>query len=504
MSLIQVQNVTFSYENSGDIIFENMSFQIDSDWKLGFIGRNGRGKTTFLKLLMGELEYRGKILSDKKFEYFPYEIKEKDKEKWPVEIAAEMIPQLEEWRLFKEINLLKIKEEALYRPFSSLSPGERTKVLLAVLFLKENHFLLIDEPTNHLDREARRIWKEYLSTKKGFILVSHDRDFLDGCVNHVLALNKSDMEVQQGNFSSWYQNKCIRDRFELAQDKKIRGEVKRLTESAKRNENWSNKVESTKKGSRVAGLKPDKGHIGRQAARMMRRAKSIEKRREDAIEEKSRLLKNLETIDTLKIMPLSYHKNRFVQFREVSFGYGERTIGKKITFEICTGERVCLIGKNGSGKSSIMKLILQKGGKKVDAPSLLSGEIEVGSGLKISWVSQDTSWLEGSIKDFIKERGIEERLFKAVLKKLDFGREQFEKEMQDYSQGQKKKVLLAASLCTPAHLYIWDEPLNYIDIFSRMQLEELLLQYRPALLFVEHDESFARKVATKRILIESF
>ena len=123
----------------------------------------------------------------------------------------------------------------------------------------------------------------------------------------------------------------------------------------------------------------------------------------------------------------------------------------------------------------------------------------MGSGLKISYITQDTSYLKGNLKDMALEYGIEESLFKALLRKLDLEREQFEKDVSFYSAGQKKKVLLAKSLCERAHLYVWDEPLNYIDVLSRVQIEELLLKYRPTILFVEHDAAFVENVATKVI-----
>ena len=127
--------------------------------------------------------------------------------------------------------------------------------------------------------------------------------------------------------------------------------------------------------------------------------------------------------------------------------------------------------------------------------------MEVASGLVISYVSQDTSFLSRTLRDFCKERGLDESLFLAVLRQLDLSREQFVKKMEDFSEGQKKKVLIAASLITPAHLYIWDEPLNYIDVFSRMQIEKLILAYRPTMLLVEHDVRFREKIATNVIRI---
>ena len=121
--------------------------------------------------------------------------------------------------------------------------------------------------------------------------------------------------------------------------------------------------------------------------------------------------------------------------------------------------------------------------------------------MTVSYVSQDTSFLSGSLKEFSDKRGLDESLFLAVLRNLDFGREQFTKDMREYSEGQKKKVLIAASLITPAHLYMWDEPLNYIDVFSRMQIEKLILQYEPTMLLVEHDARFQEKAATKVVRI---
>ena len=152
MSLIHVQNLTFAYEGSYDNIFENVSFDIDTDWRLGFIGRNGKGKTTFLKLLMGELEYSGIISANTVFDYFPFVIK--DKQQMALDIVEAIVPDFEYWRLSIELNKLEISDEVLYRPFETLSNGEQTKLLLAALFIQENHFLLIDEPTKSFGHEC--------------------------------------------------------------------------------------------------------------------------------------------------------------------------------------------------------------------------------------------------------------------------------------------------------------------------------------------------------------
>ncbi len=493
MSMIDVVNLSFSYEGNYEEIFKNVSFRIDTDWKLGFVGRNGRGKTTFLNLLLGRYEYQGSISSRAEFVYFPYEVA--DEGRMVFEILEELNPQTEEWEIFRELNLLDVDAEVLYRPFCTLSYGEQTKVLLAMLFLSENRFLLIDEPTNHLDAEARERIAGYLSRKKGFILVSHDRHFLDSCVDHILSINKMDIEVQKGNFSSWYANKEARDRLEAAQNQKLETEVKRLKRASRQSSDWSAKVEKSKKGQRVAGLRPDRGHIGHQAAKMMKRSKVLENRQQQAIEEKSKLLKNVETMDVLKIRPVAYHADRLAEISDLAVYYDGKPACSGVSFDIREGERVCLAGKNGCGKSSVLKLL---NGEDLE----YTGKLQIGSGLKISYVSQDTSYLRGGLREFAERYELEESLFKAVLRKLDLERGQFEKDISQYSAGQKKKVLLAKSLCEQAHLYIWDEPLNYIDVLSRVQIEELLLEYRPTVIFVEHDRAFRENVATKVIQIQ--
>lgn len=510
MSQICVNHLSFYYEGSYEEIFRDVSFSIDTGWKLGFIGRNGRGKTTFLKLLMGEYEYRGSIRSPEPFDYFPFPVG--DKKRDTIELAEEIEPQLEHWRLIRELNLLEVDAEVLYRPFDTLSNGEQTKVMLAVLFLRENHFLLIDEPTNHLDAAARRAVSRYLNQKSGFILVSHDRTFLDGCIDHVLALNRQTIEVVQGNYSSWWENKRRRDAFEAQENEKLKKEIGRLKDAARQNADWSDKLEATKTGTRIAGLRPDRGHIGHKAAKMMKRAKSAENRMEKAAEEKEKLLKDVETADSLKIIPLIHHREVLAVFDDVTLGYenAAKTVGKIVchglSFELRQGERLALEGKNGCGKSTVIRALLHAADngpagieKSPGEPKLLGGRIETASGLVISYVSQDTSWLRGDLDSFAERFGLDGTLFRTILRKLDFSREHFRKEMQFYSEGQRKKVLLAKSLCEKAHLYIWDEPLNFIDLFSRMQIEALIQANDLTMLFVEHDQTFKDEIATGRV-----
>ena len=525
MAQINVSSLTFCYEGSYDNIFENVSFTIDTDWKLGFIGRNGKGKTTFLNLLLGKYEYIGSITSNTVFDYFPYQIKEEFKEKPAADFVEELKDDCELWRVICELNKMDMDAQALYRPFSTLSLGEQTKLLLAVLFSGENNFLLIDEPTNHLDSRARETVKEYLKKKKGFILVSHDRDFLDACVNHVLVLNRHSIEVQAGNFSSWRENKRRQDACMQMENEKHKKEIGRLKEAARQTRQWADKNESTKIGFDPAKepdrCKATRAYIGAKTKKMLSRAGQTERRIEQEIRKKEGLLRDIEEPANLKMMPLDHHKRTVLAADKYSLKYGdaEKYLFENMCFEVNQGDRAFLNGANGCGKSSLIKAVLRRvmdgtdkaEKKRNERRAEESGEYEVieggrlwtASGLAVSYISQDTSFLRGSVKEFCKERNLDESLFLAILRQLDMERVQFEKRMQDFSEGQKKKVLLAASLLTPAHLYIWDEPLNYIDVFSRMQVEELLLTHRPTMLVVDHDVRFVRKIATKLIDIPS-
>ena len=320
--------------------------------------------------------------------------------------------------------------------------------------------------------------------------MSHDRVFLDGCVDHILSINKTNIEVQRGNFSTWWENKQRRDAFERSENEKLKKEISRLEETAREKAAWSDRVEATK-----IGFGPcDRGYIGHKAAKMMGRSKAIQQRQQAAIEEKSKLLKNLERSDVLKIYQTPFRTSRMAELKDVSIAYGETPVCEGVSFTVERGDRIALQGSNGSGKSSIIKLIC---GQNIP----YSGKLWIGNGLQISYVPQNTSSLRGRLSDLARDSGIDESLFLAMLAKLDVPKAQMEKDMSALSAGQKKKVLLARSICERAHLHIWDEPMNYIDVISRMQIEELLTQFQPTLLFVEHDRAFCENVATKIVTL---
>ncbi len=492
MSLIEVRDLTFAYDGSYDNIFDSVNFQIDTNWKLGFTGRNGRGKTTFLNLLLGRYPYTGSIVSTVDFEYFPYSL---PNDMLPVlEALSSVAPEAEDWQIMRELSLLEVPEDALDRPFHTLSQGERTKALLAALFLRENSFLLIDEPTNHLDIQGRKTLAQYLKRKRGFLLVSHDRAFLDRCIDHILVINRANIEVQRGNFSSWWENRQRQDRFELAQQEKLQKDIVRLKHSADTRKQKADAVERAKysAGKKDGGLGILRPYLGEKSRKGQQQRLNLERRMDQAIHDKTQLLKNLEKQESLSLSPLQFHSSRLLEVADVSISYQGIPICSDLRFSVEQGDRIALVGKNGCGKSSLLKLIYGE-------PVPHSGELRKNDRLIISYVSQTTADMKGTLTEYARDWGIDESLFKTILRKLDFSRPQLEKNICEFSQGQKKEVMIARSLCQKAHLYLWDEPLNFIDVISRMQIEQLLLESQPTILFVEHDLAFVEKVSTKTV-----
>ncbi len=495
MSLLSVSHLSFTYDGSFTPVFDDVSFQVDTKWKLGLTGRNGRGKTTLLRILCGELPYQGKIHASVSFERFPYPVT--NPQRSVEEVLSSMVPEAELWEIRRECSLLHLSDDIFDRPFLTLSSGEQTKALLAALFVRENAFLLIDEPTNHLDETGRRQVAAYLNRKQGFILVSHDRDFLDGCVDHVMSINRADITVQAGNFSSWWQNKQQQDEWEQQQNEKLQKEIGRLQQSVREKSHWADLSESKKIGFDPRKTEKSMGRRPYEAAKSKKsnkRAKAILQRTERAVEEKSQLLKNVEKTEALRLPVLTDCSGTFFALRDVQVYYEEKVATPTCTFSIQQGDRLALQGANGSGKSTLLHVLC---GETLP----YTGTIFRNNRMKISYVPQQCDDLRGPLEEYAKQYGVSYTQLLTLLRKLDFDRSLFEVPMDTYSAGQKKKVVLARSLCEQAHLYIWDEPLNYIDVLSRMQIEDLLKQAKPTLVFVEHDARFCREIATKTFVL---
>ncbi len=497
MSKIEIKNLTFGYDTQGTLLFEQANLNFDTQWKLGLIGRNGRGKTTLLNILQNRLAYSGQILHQLEFLYFPQPIKEKKQLTYYV---LQEISDFEQWKIERELNLLQVDPEILWRDFETLSGGEQTKVLLALLFIDDHHFPLIDEPTNHLDIVGRKQVADYLKKKRqGFIVVSHDRSFVDEVVDHVLSIEKSQLELYQGNFSVYEEQKKIKDEFELAQNEKLKKEVSRLKKTAAEKAEWSRSKEQDKYGKaseKGSGAIYDTGFIGARAARTMKRAKTIEHRMDAQLLEKENLLKDIEYVDPLTMNYQPAHHKRILTVEDLVLSYQDQPLFQKLSFELNQGQRIALAGQNGSGKSSIIRFLLNQ----FEGES--QGEILRPTNLKISYVRQNYEDNQGTLLEFSEEQGLNHQEFLNNLHKLGMERTVFQNRIEQMSMGQRKKVELAKSLAQPAELYIWDEPLNYLDVFNQEQLEKLIIAIKPTMLVVEHDQAFLGNIATQAISLD--
>ncbi|MCD5001614.1 Lsa family ABC-F type ribosomal protection protein [Enterococcus saccharolyticus] len=496
MTTIEIKNMTFGFDAQATLLFDHTNLTLQSEWKLGLIGRNGRGKTTLLRLLMGEYPYSGKIEHQLHFTYFPQTVLDKRQLTYYV---LQELSDFEQWKIERELNLLAVDADILWRPFDSLSGGEQTKVLLALLFVDDVNYPLIDEPTNHLDVTARKQVADYLKGKKqGFVVVSHDRSFVDEVVDHVLSIEKSQLVLYQGNFSVYEEQKGLRDAYEQEQNTKLKREIGRLKQTAAEKAEWSRGRERDKLGSpnkKGSGAIYDTGAIGARAARTMKRSKAIVKRMEDQASAKEQLLKDIEYVDPLSINYQPTHRKQLLSVKNLQLRYDDKALFAPISFAIQQGERIAIQGPNGSGKSSIIQYLL--GTFTGEA----SGEVIQPQGVTISYVRQNYEDNRGTLQEFAEANQLSYQELLNNLRKLGVERKVFHNRIEEMSMGQRKRVELAKSLATPAELFIWDEPLNYLDVFNHQQLEEMIQSVKPTMLIVEHDATFLRKVATEVITL---
>lgn len=452
MGNISIRQLTFAYPGK-DPLFDHSQIDIDGSWKLGLLGRNGRGKTTLMQILLGNRDYQGQITTNLNFAYFPQEIADPTDFAWNA-INADA-PQLEQWQVERELNLMGVDPALLWQPFGTLSGGEQTKVLLAAFFADPASFPLLDEPTNHLDQHGRQQIADYLRGKRqGFIITSHDQEA-------------------------------------ISTNEQLHADIKNLKAAKQQRLQWAQRAEGEKKHNSHA----DKGFIGAKAARMMKKSTAMARRLDKAADEKTGLLQEVETIVPLTINQQPSHQSPLLTLDDVSLDLPGRRLFDQLSLTVKQGEQVVLCGDNGTGKSSLFKAILGRFKGQV------SGTITIAHNATISLVRQDYADFHGNLKQFAQDNRLEEDQLLNMLRKLGMERSSFTTPLDQLSMGQQKKVELARSLLTPAQLYLWDEPLNYLDTYNQDQLIQLIKRERPAMLIIEHDRHFIDEIATKRVTI---
>lgn len=496
MSKIEIKRLTFAYPGQKPL-FEQADFNLDSQWHLGLVGRNGRGKTTLLRLLLGQLPYQGSIDQQQQFNYFPQAISDKTQLTDDILLALTHVPQ---WQIEREFRQLQLTPDLLWQPFVALSGGEQTKALLAALFVVPGRFPLLDEPTNHLDLRSRQQVAAYLQQKyQGFIVVSHDQSFLNQVTDHTLAIEKNKISCYQGNFAVYQKEKQLSDQFEQAQNDKLKKEISRLRQTAAKKVQWSQSREKDKYGhpqQRGSGAVMDTGFIGARAARTMKRAKQLQRRLSVEVAQKQRLLKNVEQVVPLQMNFQPSRHQQLLNVQQLRLGYQQKWLFKPTSFTLENKQCVALVGPNGSGKTSLIQYL------KGQFTGQVQGNVQRPVQLAISYVSQNYEKNQGKLADFAIAQKLDLQVFLNNLHKLGLPRTAFNLRIEDLSMGQRKKVELAKSLSQPAALYVWDEPLNYLDIYNQEQLVQLLHAIRPTLLLIEHDQSFINRVAAQIVSLK--
>lgn len=497
MAQISLSNISFTYDGGSSPVFKDFSAAFDSSWKLGLVARNGRGKTTLLKLLSGELHPdSGSCHLPRAIRpsLFPPETGRSSRDS-TINVIMQTVPALEEWRFIRELSLLAVDPDLLARPFCTLSPGEQGKIMLAALFANEGAYVLLDEPGNHLDIDGKRMLSEYLSGKRSFLLVSHERLLLDAVTDHTLALLKSHPELVAGPYHVWADHRRNVESFERAENERLSRQIMLLDESARQTGKWAGKSHRESRKDDGSGVKfglKEKNRV--KAAKLERRAKQTIRQKERAAGEKEKLLHDIEENDLLKMNPLVFHSGNVLTATDLALWYDDKILLEQTSFCICRGDRVCLSGQNGAGKSTLLNLIA---GKTVPETLHRNGSLHIPRGLELSVLSQACELPDIKPAEYAEQRKLGTTRFFMLLRKMGFPREAFESHVSELSAGQQRKRLLAASISEEAHLYLWDEPLNYLDIQTREQIEEVLLETCPTLIFTEHDEYFCRKIATR-------
>lgn len=517
---LSVYNVSKYY--GANKIFENISFDVKTGERIGFIGKNGCGKTTIMKMLMGVEDYQEGDISIRKGAKVGYlnqiPVFEEDATTLDViELAFEEVYNLKkqmkelerqfgqldgeelsraidrygrlteefetlggydiDTRISKITNGLKISDTMQGMVFGQLSGGEKTRVILGKILLEEPDILLLDEPTNHLDLESIEWLEDFLKVYKGSVLViSHDRYFLDSVVTRIIELEFDSAQVYLGNYSYYIIEKERRFIIEYKNYQNQQKKIERMERQIERYRIWGTMRDSDK---------------------MFRRAKELEKR--------------LEKVDVLDRPVLEKRKIRLgqnhiartgkivLETRGLSKSFEDKKLFQNVDIDIRYQDSACIIGKNGCGKSTLLKMIL--GELESD-----QGTIRIGSQVKIGYLPQYVVFEDEEqtvLEYFSRLHDITLGEARSQLAKVLFFKEDVNKKIIYLSGGEKSRLRLCSLTFDNVNFMVLDEPTNHLDIDSREVLEENLCNFEGTLLIVSHDRYFINKVADKMIVLDN-
>lgn len=520
MTICSVNNITKSF--GGNIIFENISLEIKNGERVGLVGRNGSGKTTIFQLLtgmenvdVGAIHMKkgtriGHVAQIPKFDdgITVYDVlssafkAEKELEREMHALEKNMAEELEPFALEKlmerygiiqerfaflggyeiEANIMKVANglqvaELCSRLFTELSGGEQTKVSLAYMLLQKPDLLLLDEPTNHLDLFAVEWLEQFLKEYVGTVMViSHDRYFLDEVVTKILDLEDGEIHVYHTNYSQFIEEKEERLLQEFQAYQEQQKKIKKMKEAIKRLREWANQANPPNEG------------LHKRARNMERALERMEKVKRPILERKQM---------GLQFEGQERSGKDVVVMKEVSKGFADRALFEKANLHIRFQERAAIVGRNGTGKTTLLKLLLEE--IQQDA-----GEIRIGSSVKIGYLSQHAY---GNMKNNVLEAfrecvAVTEGEARHILARFLFYGPAVFKKVTQLSGGEKMRLRLAQLMYQDINFLILDEPTNHLDIESREVLEEALEQYNGTILAVSHDRYFLNKLFEKTYWID--
>ena len=508
----------------GNLLFDNISFEIQEGDRIGLVGRNGSGKTTLLKLLAGEEtpdsglihwkkgvsvgylaqipDYHNELLTKELLktafsELLQMEVKlRKLEEAMSHETNEAKLGELMEHygnmqdnfavkggyeieaSIEKIVNGLKI-HDLLDQQYLALSGGEKTKVALAFILLKNPGLLLLDEPTNHLDLATVEWLGNFLQFYSGTVVViSHDRYFLDDFVNKILDLEDGKIGYYHSNYSGFVKEKEERLLREFHTYEEQQKKIKKMKEAIKRLRDWANRANPPNEG------------LHKRARNMERALERMEKLDRPVLQRKKM---------KLEMESSNRSGNDVISLQGVSKRFGDKLLFKNVNMHVRYQQRAAIIGENGTGKSTLLKLILQQ-----FTPD--EGEVRIGSNVKIGYLSQHvfSDVKEETVMEvFRNEVRITEGEARHILARfLFYGHTVFRKVSQ-LSGGERMRLRLAQLMHQDINLLILDEPTNHLDIDSREVLEDALEDYNGTILAVSHDRYFLNKLFEKIYWIES-
>ena len=512
---ISVSNLSKEFE-VGKKILDGLTFQIDQGERVGLLGKNGAGKTTLFKILTGELDWddgevhiapgKGVGLISQIPVYPPeYTVEdvlqtafqrlhdmEKEMEELTVRMGQDSDPALlrrydaltaafeagggydTSTPLNKVCNGLEISQDMRKQLFSSLSGGEKTRVNLARLILEDTDILLLDEPTNHLDLHATEWLEEYLDRYKGTVLaISHDRWFLDRVVRRVIEIQDGKAEFYEGNYSFYVVEKEHRYQEKLKQYEKEQAKIEQLEKAAEQLRVWA--------------------YSGND--KTFKRAQSMEKR-----------IERLRTTDKptkerrldIKFGEREFRGDEVLTIKELKKSFDGRTLFDHVNLEVVGGERIALLGDNGTGKSTLLKILL-----KEEEPD--SGKLKMGPTVKVGYLPQiiHFSHPERNLVDtMIYDQDCSTQTARNRLAAFNFRGEDVFKPVSALSGGEQSRLRLCMLMDEKINLLILDEPTNHLDIASREWIEDAVADYEGNLLFVSHDRYFIKQFATRIWMLE--